>query len=109
MAGSLHKLAQLPGDTEVYCAHEYTQSNIRFARAVEPENAALSARSGQVDDLRARRLPTVPSTIELERATNPFLRCEVPQVAATARSHGAADSSPLAVFAALREWKNHFK
>lgn len=108
MAGSLHKLAQLPGDTEVYCAHEYTQSNIRFARAVEPENAALSARSGQVNDLRARRLPTVPSTIELERATNPFLRCEVPQVAATARSHGAADSSPLAVFAALREWKNRF-
>lgn len=108
MVGSLARLAQLPDDTELYCAHEYTQSNIRFARAVEPDNAALSARSAEVDERRTRLLPTVPSTIGLERATNPFLRCNVPQVAASALAHGATDAGPLAVFAALREWKNRF-
>lgn len=108
MAESLAKLARLPGETAVYCAHEYTQANIRFARAVEPDNARLAARSVEVDALRAAGQPTLPSTIALELDTNPFLRTTSPQVVASAHAHGARDDGPVAVFAALREWKNRF-
>ncbi len=73
MFASLSKLAALPGDTRIYCGHEYTQSNGRFALHVDPQNKALITRMADVDALRAKGLPTIPSTIDLERATNPFL------------------------------------
>ncbi len=74
MHANMRRLATLPGDTAVYCAHEYTQSNGRFARVVEPGNADIAARMAEVDALRAQGLPTVPTSIALERATNPFMR-----------------------------------
>lgn len=107
MFASLSKLAALPGDTQVYCAHEYTQANIRFALAVEPGNRRLIARSQEVNALRQAGTPTVPSTIETERETNPFLRVGEPAVVAAARARGG-DDSPVTVFAALREWKNRY-
>jgi hydroxyacylglutathione hydrolase len=108
MYESLAKLAALPGDTEVYCAHEYTEANLRFALAVEPGNRALRRRADEVAVIRAKGLPTVPSTLAVEKATNPFLRCKEAEVAAAARARGAAENDPVAVFAALREWKNSF-
>jgi len=74
MFSNMRKLEALPGDTRVYCAHEYTQSNGRYALVAEPDNAALAARMIDVDAMRARGEPTVPTTIALERATNPFMR-----------------------------------
>lgn len=74
MFANMQRLAALPGDTTVYCAHEYTQSNGRYALVAEPDNAALIERMAEVDALRAQSLPTVPTTIALERATNPFMR-----------------------------------
>ena len=74
MFANMQRLAALPGDTTVYCAHEYTQSNGRYALVAEPDNAALAERMAQVDAMRAQGLPTVPTTIALERATNPFMR-----------------------------------
>jgi hydroxyacylglutathione hydrolase len=74
MFGAMRRLAELPDETGVYCGHEYTQSNGRYALTVEPDNAALTARMAEVDALRARGEPTVPTTIGLERATNPFMR-----------------------------------
>jgi len=113
MAASLARLAALPDDTAVYCAHEYTEANLRFALAVEPRNPAVQRRARDVAALRAEGRPTVPSTIGLERATNPFLRCGEAAVIAAAREreglegrNSAAD--PLAVFTALRAWKDVF-
>ncbi|MGW8392209.1 hydroxyacylglutathione hydrolase [Pseudoduganella sp. HUAS MS19] len=110
MVNSLGKLAALPAATKVFCAHEYTLSNLRFASAVEPGNAALGARVAADTATRERGQPTVPSTIGLERATNPFLRYREPEIAARLRAAGKLDGSepPVAVFAALREWKNNF-
>ena len=108
MSASLALLAALPGDTPVYCAHEYTEANLRFALAVEPGNLALRRRADEAAAMRAKGLATVPSTLALETATNPFLRCETAEVAAAARSRGADENDPVAVFAALREWKNSF-
>jgi hydroxyacylglutathione hydrolase len=110
MADSLGKLAALPGPTRVYCAHEYTLSNIRFAQAVEPGNAALEARRKAAEATRARNEPTVPSTIALERATNPFLRCDQPEVRAAAeRRQAGAGASEVTVLAAIRGWKDVFQ
>ncbi|GAB3268013.1 hydroxyacylglutathione hydrolase [Chitinimonas naiadis] len=109
MQRSLAKLAALPDETLVCCTHEYTLSNQRFARAVEPDNSALLARS-QADEARRQRMePTLPSHIGLERSTNPFLRWAVPAVQAAARGQGAEDDGPVAVFAALRRWKDQFR
>jgi hydroxyacylglutathione hydrolase len=109
MLASLTKLARLPGTTRVYCGHEYTVANIRFARAVEPGNAALAEREKREAAKRARDEPTLPSTVADELATNPFLRCEVPEVVAAAERH-AGRKLPTAteVFAEIREWKNSF-
>jgi hydroxyacylglutathione hydrolase len=109
MVESLAKLARLPPATRVYCGHEYTLSNIGFARAVEPDSAELAARQLRCEQQRARGEPTVPSTIAEELATNPFLRCNEPTVrsAAERRTAGAA-SDPVSTFAALRTWKNQF-
>lgn len=109
MYASLQKLARLPAETRVYCAHEYTLDNIRFARAVEPDNAELLAREGRERMRRETGLPTLPSTIGLELATNPFLRCAQPTVVeSAAREGGTRLSDPVAVFAGIRAWKNHF-
>jgi len=108
MHASLQRLAGLPDDTRVYCAHEYTEANLRFARAVEPNNAAIEARSAKVAELRTRGLPSVPSCLSEEKATNPFLRCDQAAVVAAALQHGAVDASPVAVFAAIRQWRNNF-
>ncbi len=109
MHASLARLAALPDDTAVYCAHEYTLANIRFAQAVEPANRALLERAQHARALRATHRPTLPSTLALERATNPFLRCGVPDVvAAASRRAGVPLTDPVAVFATIREWKNCF-
>jgi hydroxyacylglutathione hydrolase len=109
MHRSLQKLAALPGDTGVYCAHEYTLSNIRFAKAVEPHNADLLHREEEAIAQLARHLPTVPSSIESELRTNPFLRASQPAVRDAAEHHVRhALTTEVQVFAALREWKNNF-
>lgn len=110
MAASLAQLAALPPATRVYCAHEYTLANLRFARAVEPENPALIAREQRCIEQRARGLATVPSTIGEELATNPFLRCDQPAVrlAAESRERGSG-ASAVSTFAAIRAWKNGFR
>ncbi len=110
MASSLAKLAALPGDTLVFCAHEYTLSNLRFANAVEAASPALQARIAADTAKREANIPTVPSTIALENATNPFLRYTEPDIVASLVAAGkvAAGASPLASFTALREWKNSF-
>ncbi|HEX4329170.1 MAG TPA: hydroxyacylglutathione hydrolase [Burkholderiales bacterium] len=109
MRASLAKLKDLPGETLVFCAHEYTLSNLKFARAVEPENPLLAAREEHDKATRAASRPTVPSRISLERDTNPFLRWDAPQVIAAARGRlGHAAGGPDEVFGAIREWKNSF-
>lgn len=110
MAESLAKLAALPADTSVYCAHEYTLANLRFASAVEPGNRQLRQRVESDGAKRAAGQPTVPSTIGLETATNPFLRYREPEIihSLVAAHKLAAGAAPLAAFAALREWKNSF-
>ena len=109
MLASLDRLAALPGSTRVCCAHEYTLSNLRFARAVEPGNAALQQYSQQCEALRARHQPTLPSTIAVERDINPFLRSRQPSVARAVQARAPAAGDEVAVFAALREWKNQFR
>jgi hydroxyacylglutathione hydrolase len=108
MHASLQRLAALPDDTRVCCTHEYTLTNLRFARAVEPGNAALRAHEALCREARAQGRPTLPSSIGLERRINPFLRCDEPEVVASARAEGAASDEPVEVFAALRAWKNRF-
>jgi hydroxyacylglutathione hydrolase len=109
MHHSLSRLAALPGGTRVFCTHEYTLSNLKFARAVEPHNDDLAAYTAWCESQRAQGLPTLPSTIAQELRINPFLRCGLPAVAQTARLHGAAADDPTPVFAALRRWKNEFR
>ena len=116
MHESLQQLAALPGDTRVCCAHEYTLSNLRFARTVEPGNVALREHEARCIELRERGEPTLPSTIALERRINPFLRCSEPAVLAAASAHAnpAAmpdehSADPAAVLATLRQWKNEFR
>ena len=105
---SLQRLAQLPGDTRVYSAHEYTAANLRFALACEPHNQDILRRIEQVARQRAENLPTLPSSIALEKATNPFLRCTQPELIRTLQRQGLSDTDELSVFIALREWRNHF-
>lgn len=110
MHQSLSRLANLPGETAVYCTHEYTLSNLRFAHAVEPSNTRLNARLAEVTRWREDGRISLPSTIELERATNPFLRTAVPAVIAASKGHDDRQSSePSAVFASLRSWKDTFR
>lgn len=109
MLESLDRLAALPDDTRVCCAHEYTLSNLRFALAAEPDNIELQRHQAHCLDLRARGLPTLPSSIGLERRINPFLRSRTPTVAAQVRRKAAQAQTEVEVFAALREWKNDFR
>lgn len=105
---SLQRLAQLPDTTRIYCAHEYTAANLRFALACDPDNPAVKQRIAATQQLRAANQITLPSTIALEKATNPFLRCTQPGVIHTLQQRGLTDTSELGVFTAMREWKNHF-
>lgn len=109
MHASLSRLAALPGDTRVCCAHEYTLGNLKFACAVEPGNADLIDYVAQCESLRQRGLPTLPSTVARERQVNPFLRVTSAQVRTSARAHGAAGDDAVSVLAALRQWKNEFR
>ncbi len=109
MLASLSKLAALPDETKVYCGHEYTLANIKFARAVDPGNGMLAAREERAKAQRAAGRPTLPSTLGEERATNPFLRCAEPVVIESANKYlGSRIGDPVGVFAAIREWKNRF-
>ncbi len=109
MHSSLSKLAALPGDTLVYCTHETTLSNLRFARAADPGNPAIEERDASARAALAFGNPSLPSTMESELAANPFLRGGSPAVAASAsRYAGRALTSPLEVFATLRKWKDGF-
>jgi len=109
MYSSLGKLAELPPDTRVYCAHEYTLANLKFASAAEPDNEAIRARVAAAEELRHQGRPTLPSSIQLEQDTNPFLRCGEAAVRRQAIQRGAAeDAGPVEIFATLRHWKDNF-
>lgn len=102
---SLSKLMALPDETVVYCAHEYTQANAAFALSVEPDNSALQSRAQEIADLRAKGIPTVPTTIGLERATNPFVRPDSVDLQSTI---GMTGDDVVAVFAETRKRKDNF-
>lgn len=102
---SLSRLARLPGDTRVYCGHEYTQSNGRFALTLDPQNIDLQRRMQDVEERRQQGLPTIPSTIDLERKTNPFLR---PDSMAIRHNLGLAHADAVEVFAEIRRRKDVF-
>lgn len=108
MWNSLQKLASLPDDTQIYCAHEYTLANLEFAQAVEPENTELRGRLNQVKELRAQNQITLPSTILLEKRTNPFLRCQQPGIKffINKRSGQHTANTPAELFGALRTIKD---
>ena len=110
MDTSLAKLAALPVATAVYCAHEYTLSNMRWARAVEPDNQPLQVWQARAEQQRAEGQPTLPSSIGQELSCNPFLRARQASVAQAAASWAKRPlDTPVEVFAALREWKNNFR
>jgi hydroxyacylglutathione hydrolase len=102
---TLQRLAALPDDAKVYCGHDYTLSNARFAMAADPDNEALKARAREAEGVKAQGRFLVPTTIRQEKATNPFLRAGEPALAKTVHKEGA---EPVEVFQALREWKNRF-
>lgn len=105
MHHSLQRLAELPKNTAVYCTHEYTEHNLRFAHSLDPDNAVLAARQVDAAALRLAGKPTLPSNIGLELETNPFLRCHT---AAIQMASGVNNTNSLAVFAAIREMRNHY-
>lgn len=113
MVASLAKLKLLSPTTRLYCGHEYTLANLEFARQVEPHNQELAKRYADARRLRANNLPTVPSDMGLERATNPFLRCEKNDVIQATKDYASKNklhipATPTAVFAMLRHWKDQF-
>lgn len=105
MWNSLQKIMRWPDDTKIYCAHEYTQANANFALTVEPQNKELVARAKQVDELRSRNVPTIPTTVALEKATNPFLRPMSPDLQQTLNMTG---DQTVTVFAETRKRKDKF-
>jgi hydroxyacylglutathione hydrolase len=110
MSHSLDRLAALPDETAVYCAHEYTLSNLRFAQEVEPDNEELREALADVRARRERDEITLPSTLGRERRINPFLRCRTPSVRAAAERHaGRSLGDPADVFAVVRAWKDGFR
>jgi hydroxyacylglutathione hydrolase len=108
MLASLQRLNALPAHTRVCCTHEYTLGNLRFARAVEPDNPDIAAHERHCQSLREQGIPTLPSTLALERRINPFLRTASPLVQQSARARQPQATDEVAIFAALREWKNQF-
>lgn len=105
MFNSLNRLAALPDETSVYCGHEYTRSNAAFAMAVDPDNAALEERRAEIESLLAKGLATLPTTIGIEKRTNPFLRASNPGIR---KALGMENASDLAVFTELRARKDRF-
>lgn len=109
MHESLSRLAALPADTRVYCAHEYTRANLLFANAAEPENEALQQRLKAVQRLRDDNRITLPSSLSTELRTNPFLRCHSPAIVQQITQRlGSAPAGEIETFAALRQWKDNF-
>jgi hydroxyacylglutathione hydrolase len=110
MMASLAKLASLPDDTRVYCGHEYTEKNLRFAAMLEPNNRILAEKLARVEELRRAGRPTVPTTIAEEKATNPFLRTDSDELAASVRRRvpDLPPNDPVALFAAVRALKDRF-
>ena len=110
MMASLARLAALPDDTRVYCGHEYTEKNLRFAAMLEPGNRTLAAKLAAVQALRREGKFTVPSTIGEEKVTNPFLRIDSPELAASVRAQipELLPADPVALFAAVRALKDRF-
>ncbi|MYM62334.1 hydroxyacylglutathione hydrolase [Pseudomaricurvus sp. HS19] len=109
MQASLQKLRELPSDTRIYCAHEYTQANYRFAEAVEGDNPAVIARVAEVAEAREQQQATVPSLLQQELETNPFLRWDSPAVVKAAEQHCHTKLATAAeIFGALRRWKDNF-
>ena len=101
MYTSLTKLMSLPPQTRLYCGHEYTRANLAFARAVEPDNTAIAARIRETAARRAQGLPTVPSTLDLERRTNPFVRCSAPEVKRAAEGKRGGHCAPTLRYSRL--------
>lgn len=108
MQRAMDKLARLPAETLIYCGHEYTVDNCRFARAVEPDNAALAQREAEARSLRAAGERTLPARLGEELAVNPFLRTREPGVVEAARAQGADASPGAPTMAAIRAWKDRF-
>ena len=109
MLQSLDTLAALPSATRVCCAHEYTLSNLKFALAVEPHNTDLQQYVQRCTQLRQQDLPTLPAHLHTERAINPFLRSREPDVVTAVQQHEPHAVDDIAIFAALRQWKNDFR
>lgn len=109
MEDSLARLAALPSSTRVCCTHEYTLSNLRFALAVDPDNTDLQAYQTHCQALRAQGFPTLPSSIDLERRINPFLRSAAPAILNALRQFDAAGLARDGAFATLRRWKNEYR
>ena len=111
MLNSLQRLVNLPDETLVYCAHEYTLENLRFASMLEPDNIILQKRVLLEQQKRANNEPTIPSSIGLEKQTNPFLRGQQPAIMQTLLVHNKLSSlrDDISIFTALREWKNYFQ
>ena len=108
MRGSLAKLRELPAETLAYCGHEMTEANIRFARAVDPDNKLLRARESEVKALRKEGRATVPFSLAGEFETNPFMRWDAPEIAAAARRREPDAKTPDEIFGAIRRWKDSF-
>jgi len=109
MYASLQKIAALPFDTKIYCAHEYTLNNLRFAQTVEPHNSKILERIQRVTTLRNKKLPSLPSTLQEELETNPFLRCKSPELKANVEAYAHQHlQDPMEIFSWLRKWKDNF-
>jgi hydroxyacylglutathione hydrolase len=102
---SLLKLRALPDDTRIYCGHEYTEANIRFAFHADPDNAALKKRAAEAKDLRAAGKPTIPAVLGDEKKSNPFLRADAPELKAR---FGGKDKPDHEIFGAIRAAKDRF-
>ncbi len=106
---SLQRIAALPASTRIYCTHEYTVANLKFALEVEPDNKALIEQMEQMRALRRQSLPTLPSRLDVELRVNPFLRVREPGVQRSVlKRHLCEPNNPCGIFAALRQWKNHY-
>jgi len=109
MYASLNKLSQLPDDTRIYCTHEYTLDNIRFAKCVDPENLTLLKYESLCEQLRTEQKPTLPTQIALEKTINPFLRCNDSKIIASAQNYSQQfTNNPVEIFSILRQWKDNF-
>ncbi|MEQ9208800.1 MAG: hydroxyacylglutathione hydrolase, partial [Pseudomonadales bacterium] len=110
MYQSLNRLQQLPDNTQIYCAHEYTQANLAFAQSVEPGNREIMVRMEEVAALRAQGIPSIPTNIQLENAVNPFLRTASPEIISSVMKNASLNASPdqVDVFRQLRKMKDLF-